>query len=404
MVTKSVLNIFKGLAEVRPKDYEIARRISKILKLGIKEEDFIDMHILDRKTPYSDDVISSIIINLKNQEIEVTILDSCYFVTNSFDKYGYQFIKEYIYEVKEPISESFSINNGKCALNIKEEYPSSSISVENKDMSLTRIHIDNFYTDESGNNYVNITTSIDEMENNEFNQHNEVFYFPKKEDMYHISIFNKEDEYSLMAGATLNSPRYKLYPGELTPDEEVLYGNVGLLQEPKSTLPKIYLKAQYIENGEVNTINNFELSIVKYKTILGFHLNENGEEKTDKMVGTPTNNITVNDLVAIKERIIATLGDKSYLDLIINYIDELIFRLSYRQKYEFKNIVSYNGDIFDYYIVLGKDMYGTPGRDIEHRAFDIYERKDNLEVLLDNVKIPDVRIKAKENTLTKTSE
>lgn len=390
MVSKSTLNIFRSLAEVRPKDFKIAQRICNAINFNLREEDFVSLHTLERENNEDGDIVSSIIIELKNQEIEITILDECYFVTSIFGNDEYQFIREYYYDVKAPISESFGINNGKCYLGIKDEYPSRSITVENEEMSVTRTHIENNYCDIFGNPVTSITIFINDIENDNITQHDEVFYFPEEDSMYHISVANKADKFNYVAGATLKTPRYKLSPDELNQDEKRLFDNVGISANSKSKYPKIFFQTTYLTGDDINRV---EINIVKYKSVFGLRITENGETNTYSFPGLPTINITLRDLKLVKNYFLTSFNDQPYIDLITNYLEELILRLSNRLQHDFECIVSYNGDALDYYINEGKDIYNTPGKDLEHRAFDIYCRKNNIEALLKDQVVPDLSIK-----------
>ena len=396
MVSKSTLNIFRNLAELRSNDYEIARRISNALNLHIKEEEFVNMSVKTRKTPYNNEEISCINIKLEKHDIEITILDTSYYVTNSYNN-EYQIIREFLYEVKEPITESFGINNGKCYVSIKEEYPYSSIVIENKDMSIKRTHLENYYSDSKGKNGIFITTFVNDVDTDKYSEHNEVLYFPNKNEMYHVSVVNKEDEYSFIGGATLNSPRYRLYPAEMTQEVTEIYEKVGIMEDSKTKYPKIFMKTHYITD---DIINRVELHLIKYKSMIGIQLNDNGEAITDQFPGIRNNNITLEDLYRIKDRMINKYGDKPYIDLLTHYLDELIARLTVRIEHDFESIVSYNGDVLDFYINQGKVINDVPGKDIAHRGFDLYLRKNNLEVLFDTIKIPDITIKSDKESLT----
>ncbi len=391
MASRNVLNVFKNLAEARPKDKKIAERICKAVKVGFNEDKFVEMYIIEREASIDGDIVYSIIISFTDHEIEVTILDYSYFVTNLYRKHNYQIVKEYYYEEDVPALESFSISNGTCTMSIKEEYPASSVMVANDDICLTRTHLENNYFDPEDNLATSILNFVNEISTDQYNGCDEVFYFQDNKSMYHIRNAEKKDEYSFQAGATLDNPRYKLTTIDFEEEEKALFKNTGIAYESTDKYPKIYCLCSYNQD---NYDGKVEMHIIKYNTFLSFAILENNKDKiTFNVSGELCSYINKNDLNKIKEELTKRLGDRPYIDLVTNYIDELILRSNKRLKTNFDNMVSYNEDIFDFYINGGKDIFSSKGKDIEHRAFDIYCRKETLGSLLKGIKEPEIGIK-----------
>ena len=400
MTNRTVLDIFKSLVEVRPKDKKIAARICNLVKIPFAEKDFIEMHIIERENDITDSPVNSIIITFKNREIEITILDELYFVTTSHNNNEYQFIKEYIYGEEEPLSESFALDNGHCMISIRDEYPSQALIMENDNISISRIHTENNYIDYKKMQGISIINFTDEIKTNNFERHQEVFYFQDENAMYHTNLTIKQEEFSMMAGASLSYPRYKLLTEDLSSEWRQLFKNIGIDKNTQVKHPKIYFTCNYIED---NYINRLEIHIIKDSNGFLLRIVKNKDAKTYRIKGDNTPNITINDLKMLKRFLANQLKEEAYIDLLANYLDELILRASMRHSTDFENINSYNKDIFDFYINEGKSIYGSSIKSIEQRAFDIYLRKENLNTLLENISIPDLSIKEHSSIKQKTT-
>ena len=392
-IDKTLLNIYRGIAENNPRSSRKAEMICKGLKIPFKKEEFKSMKVFNRKDIFGNIIVNSFQINTKNCEIEIDILEDRYFVTRRFKNNGYQFINQYLYEENYLLEETFNLEGDNDSFATLDEcYPRSSICVENNNKSVTRFHIEDSYIDFEKREIFGMKNFINEVQEETEYEHKEVVYFLDKQDMYYYIVKKSLNVGTFMAGVSLGSPTYNMGTEDMEGEEKRIFRNLGMIEDSIIVDPKIYMFGTYKEN-DINKY--FEINILKLHDNIYFRIVENTKNKCILSIN-PLNigNISIGELYIIKRVLIEKLQDKPYIDWITNYLDEAIERAEIRINNDLRNISSYNQDILDFLILEGKGIYyQEKGKNMSLRAYELYERKSLIPKWIDSVNIKPLELK-----------
>lgn len=390
---KSLMNIFWGLAEANETKFKNAKRLCNAIGIPLREEEFKSIKATERFSDENDYIAKSIEIDCDNYVIEVTILEDRYIVSKRFDESQYLFIKQYLYENNFLLEESFSL----CAdedtfINITECYPSSYVVVENEDKMIMRGHTEECYIDFKNKEIFGMKDFTNEIREDDQYEFKEVVNFIEKDNLYYLSVRKNPEVGLFAAGATLNAPKYKLKYDDPEKEEGELLRALGLTSDRNLKRPKMYMYGNYQE-GDIN--HSFEVDVLKDDKIIGLRVVD--DKKNSNLYKIRINNrgaIDVDEIRFLRNCMMDILKDKKYKEWVVTYLDELLYRAMIRKDNDFRNINSYDGDIFDFLIIDGKSINGDEEnkKKIEERAYGIYMGREKVHRLLDDVSVEPLEI------------
>ena len=395
-LSKSTLRIFRGLAESNPKKASVAERICKKINFPFNKDKFKRLKATTRESEYSKTPIDCILIQFEDNEIEITILDDRYFVTNRYNDNEYQFVKQYLYENNYLLEESFSLEaDEETFVAITECYPSSAVCIENDEKSIMRCHREDSYIDHINNTIVSMKSFINEITDKEEYLYQELIYFLEKDGMYNINIrTSNNSDNKFLAGISTDTPKEMLNNEDLTEDELRLFLNLGMIDNSPVKHPKIYFSGTYVEN---ETLKTFEIHILKDSKGIFIRRIDNKEKQLIKISNAKEGAFRIEELEFVKNNLDKITNDKPYTKWVSDYLDEVIYRLNEKYTKGYFGLTSYNKDIFDYMIIEGKDLTGgTENPKIEKRAYDLYMRKSIIRNYLDDINLEPLSIDQKE--------
>ena len=393
---KSTLRIFRSLAKSNPRRAEVAERICKRLSIPFAKEKFKNIKVTTRDNGYTDEPVDCILINFTDHEIEISILDDRYFITKRFNDNEYQFVKQYLYEGNFLLEESFSLSADEDTfIAISECYPSSAVCVENEEKSIMRCHREDNYIDYIQRKVISMKSFISEITDKDEYLYQELIYFLDKESMYNINIRKSNNtNNTFIAGITTDKPKEMLNSEDLTEEEHRLFYNLGMIDNSPVTYPKMYFAGSYEDNGTVNT---FEIHVLKIDKTIVVRIVDNNDKKNAIVNNTTKGAIKISELEFLKTNLTKILENRPYINWILDYFDEVIYRLNEKYTHSYTSLASYNKDIFDYMIIEGKNILGDISTNtIEKRAFDLYNRRSIIRNYLDDINLEPLVVKKEE--------
>ena len=393
------MNIFWSMADSNETKFKNAERICRVLGITIKEEDFRNIRALTRDSEENNYDAKSIIIELDNYNIEVIILEDRYFLVKKYDEYDYQFVKQYMYEDNFLLEESFSLGvDDETFVNLTECYPSSYLIIENDEKMIMRSHTQDGYVDFKSKSLFGMKDFINEIKEGDNYEFKEVVNFLDKDSLYYINVRKNPEVGMFLGGATLDVPQYNISVDESEKEEGMLLKSLGMTEGRTIKHPKINIFGSY-QNDD--TIHTFEIDILKNDQFIFLRVvNDKKDSNMYKIRNVIKGAISIEEIRYVRNCLFDILKDKEYQDWVITYFDELLYRTIVRRSNDLKDINTFDSDIFDYYVLEGKDINGDEeGKPIEERALDLFIGRDRIPRLLDNVSIEPLRLNKEKEVL-----
>ena len=385
MVSKIMLEIRKDRAEKRPEDKELAKEICDIVKLPFNEKEFSGMatRSLEGEEPGT-----CIDIFFENHYFIVEIYDEEYLVQRSHFNQELEFEAVYKYMHSEPFSKAVTVKHGDYGIVLINETNSNVIRLYNKEGNYVRGH-GNYSIVKNGYD-VGVKKFWDLIKFEGYSHSQEAYYDDNPNNTIHLSEITKEDEYVIITAAALNESYYKtIIDNNLTTTfvdflSDFSDGIITKLEEPNISF--IYTDLEDFDKSNSFLITKIYLSDKKMFVLLVSPA-KNHEPIYLKCDSAPY--ITIRDLEILNTFMSNNLVEEPCFSHLIDYLNDLKFRLSLRQRNTFDSLVTFNGDALDYYIIEGKDTF-SKGKPIEQRGFELYMDKEAIPEMFDKI---DSRIK-----------
>ena len=376
MVSKIMLEIRKDKAEKRPKDKKLAKEICDLVNLPFKEEKFDRMAT---RSLEGEDPGTCIDIFFEGYDFCIIIYEDCYSVGCSYYNKEYASETDYDYFCAEPFSKAVTVKHGDYGIMLVNENSSNLIRLFNKESNYIRGH-DNYSIIKNGY-YVGVKKFWDLIEFEGYSHAQEAFYDDNPNNTIHLSKILKEDEYEIFTSAALNESYYKvLIDNNLTNAFVDFLSNFsdGILTK----LEQPNISFIYTDLEDKDKSNSF-LITKRYLPAQKMFVLFVSPAKNYKPVALECDsapNITIRDLEILSTFMSNYLVGDSCLSHFIDYLNDLKFRLSLRQRNTFDSLVTFNGDALDYYIIDG-----SRGKSIERRGFELYMDKEVIPEIFDSI-------------------
>ena len=376
MVSKIILEILKDRAEKRPEDKELAKEICDIVKLPFNKEKFVGMAT---RSLEDEDPGTCIDIFFKGYDFCIIIYEDCYSVGCSYFNKEYASETEYDYFCAEPFSKAVTVKHGDYGIMLVNDNNNNLIRLFNKEDNYIRGH-DNYSIIKNGY-YVGVKKFWDLIKFEGYSHAQEAFYDDNPNNTIHLSKIIKEDEYEIFTAAALNESYYKtLIDNNLTNAFADFLSNFsdGILTK----LEQPNISFIYNDSEDKDKSNSFLITkryLPAQKMFVLFVIPaKNYEPFAVKCDSAPY--ITIRDLEILSTFISNYLVGEHCLSHLIDYLNDLKFRLSLRQRNTFDSLVTFNGDALDYYIIAG-----SRGKSIERRGFELYMDKEAIPEIFDSI-------------------
>lgn len=390
MVSKIMLEIRKDRAEKRPEDKELAKEICDIVKLPFNEKEFIKMatRSLDGENPGT-----CIDIFFKGYDFCIIIYEDCYSVGCSYFNKEYASETEYEYFNESPYVKSVCVSHGDYGIELRNETNSNLISLYSDEASFTRSHGD--YSIVKEITHIRLKKYSDEIKYSDYYQYQEVFYDNNPKNLHHFSRITKAGEYQLTTTAAL----YESYYESLIDNSKIDAFEEFIIEFKDSMLTKQKGANICFDYSDIQDANKSNSCLIRKVYVLDerrYYLiietaNNNGPTV---LMCENVSNITINDLEHLSIFVSERLTNEPYVNIFIDYLNDLIFRLKMRQRSTIDSLVTYNGDALDYYIIEGKDTF-SKGKPIEQRGFELYMNKEAIPEMVEKI---DLRKREKPTT------
>lgn len=390
MVSRIMLEIRKDRAERHPKDKELAKEICDIVNLPFKEEKFDRM----ATRPINGENHGSCIdIFFEGYDFCVMIYDEVYSIGCSYFNKEYASEKEYEYFNESPYSKAVKVSHGDYGIELINETNSNLISLYSNEASFTRSHGD--YSIVKGITPIRLKKYSDEIKYSDYYQYQEVFYDNNPKNIHHFSRINKAGEYQLTTTAALNESYYEtlIDNSQIDAFEEFIIEHSGSML---TTQKGANICFDYSDIQDANKSNSCLIRKIYVLDERRYYLlieTANNNRPTVLMCEN-VSNITINDLEHLSIFVSERLTNEPYVNIFIDYLNDLIFRLKMRQRSTIDSLVTYNGDALDYYIIEGKDTF-SKGKPIEQRGFELYMNKEAIPEMVEKI---DLRKREKPTT------
>ena len=415
MTNREELLELRKIVEKNPDYSKIKKLLKKLFDLDITKEEFTSFSVSDKE-----EIIPSFKIVCKNRNIKINIGKEGYNIIY-MSKEGdviYDF-KNY-YDSNIIASQSFTIKESDNSLTIKDEDTSKTVSINNNNTSLTRTYDEKVVFDNDSFQFC-YEIHTNKLETDDIKQYNELFFFPGFYSMYHIQVCSVYDEYKYQAAASLGIPEFEMSPISINKTVIDLFDKIGARCGSVYNNPKIVFTCHYPDDNYINYLN---IEVTKYYNMLRLDVRDNEERCVINITGSNYQELTIDDLLLLKEKIHIPLKNNICLKLYLNYIDELIERAEKVISTELTNnppnynpsvlsdindiyddtdlsnrITSYNEDIFDLFINEGRTIFCKKAKDFLERTQDLMAYKDSLDSLIASIKIPDIKLNKTEKTI-----
>ena len=383
----TLINLRDYIKNGDSKNFEIASTLCSMFGIPFEEKEFVMMEASTREVEDYNEVIPSIIIHTNRWELEIDILSDRYFLNREWNNNEYQFVKQFRYNTNELINQTFSLEvNEDVYIALKESYSFNALCLDSDEKTLVRTHQDtafpNIYDGEVGRvkTFTNEVTGLNTV------YYNEVVYFESDEDLYDVTI-NKREDAVFLAGATLNNPEFFLEKTEYQEDD-IIYEELGLLNDDyddELKRPTIFCYGKYLDEG---VTKEYQLKIRKNSDILEIGIIDDSGEKSYNFNNRDIGPINIHDIEFLIDILFTLLDDKEYKNSILDYIQDINYKLEYRQANDLNDVNCYNNDKFDRIINEGKFNSSIKRKTIEQRGFELYNQKEELLSLFNGIDSP----------------